>query len=86
MKFWPAAKAGGAKPEHAVLSCISYMKARMLRFRSAHLRRRPKFHFGTPFFHIKTLKRFPIFPGMTFGTFIFGNRLNIIKISASLYC
>ncbi|MCP4350572.1 MAG: hypothetical protein GY795_34325 [Desulfobacterales bacterium] len=25
----------------------------MLRFRSAHLRRRPKFHFGTPFFHIK---------------------------------
>ncbi|MCP4349861.1 MAG: hypothetical protein GY795_30640 [Desulfobacterales bacterium] len=34
MKFWPAAKAGGAKPEHAVRSCISYMKARMLRFRS----------------------------------------------------
>ncbi|MCP4349555.1 MAG: hypothetical protein GY795_29085 [Desulfobacterales bacterium] len=27
MKFWPAAKAGGAKPEHAVQSCISYMKA-----------------------------------------------------------
>ncbi|MCP4345606.1 MAG: hypothetical protein GY795_08770 [Desulfobacterales bacterium] len=37
MKFWPAAKAGGAKPEHTVQSCISYMKARMLRFRSAHL-------------------------------------------------
>ncbi|MCP4352666.1 MAG: hypothetical protein GY795_45000 [Desulfobacterales bacterium] len=50
MKFWPAAKAGGAKPEQ---SCISYMRASMLRFRSAHLRRRPKFHFGTPFFHIK---------------------------------
>ncbi|MCP4348081.1 MAG: hypothetical protein GY795_21475 [Desulfobacterales bacterium] len=48
MKFLPAAKAGGAKPEHAVRSCISCMKARMLRFRSAHLRRRPKFHFGTP--------------------------------------
>ncbi|MCP4348267.1 MAG: hypothetical protein GY795_22495 [Desulfobacterales bacterium] len=52
MKFWPAAQAGGAKPEHTVQSCISYMKARMLRFRSAHLRRRPKFHFGTPFFRI----------------------------------
>ncbi|MCP4344181.1 MAG: hypothetical protein GY795_01475 [Desulfobacterales bacterium] len=52
MKFWPAANAGGAKPQHAVQSCISYMKARLLRFRSAHLRRRPKFHFGTPFFHM----------------------------------
>ncbi|MCP4345656.1 MAG: hypothetical protein GY795_09025, partial [Desulfobacterales bacterium] len=49
MKFWPAAKAGGAKPEHTVRSCISYMKARMLRFLSALLRR-PKFHFATPFF------------------------------------
>ncbi|MCP4349029.1 MAG: hypothetical protein GY795_26410 [Desulfobacterales bacterium] len=54
MKFRPAAKAGGAKPEHAVQSCISYMKACMLRFRSAHLRRKPKFHFGTPFFHINS--------------------------------
>ncbi|MCP4351245.1 MAG: hypothetical protein GY795_37755 [Desulfobacterales bacterium] len=51
MKFWPAAKAGGAKPEHTVRSCISYMRASMLRFRSAHLRRRRKFHFGSPFLH-----------------------------------
>ncbi|MCP4345127.1 MAG: hypothetical protein GY795_06320 [Desulfobacterales bacterium] len=29
----------------------------MLRFRSAHLRRRPKFHFGTPFFHISCIKK-----------------------------
>ncbi|MCP4353861.1 MAG: hypothetical protein GY795_51090, partial [Desulfobacterales bacterium] len=51
MKFWPAAKAGGAKREQTVQSSRSYMRASLLRFRSADLRRRPKFHFGTPFFH-----------------------------------
>ncbi|MCP4353794.1 MAG: hypothetical protein GY795_50755 [Desulfobacterales bacterium] len=51
MKFWPAGKGGEQGRGRTVKRKISDMRAGMLRFRSAHLRRRPKFHFGTPFFH-----------------------------------